>query len=193
VGGVAQFWYSAPKLREELHPRNPPEKKARGKKLRITDSEGEEEERVSSEPKPNEARKEERVSPEPKRNESMKEEHKISDNEGPEDPQICYIRDLYEFKTDWSIVCRVNYLNKVECNTGNIAYNFMLSDKFDDEIKCVYFERPFDEEGIMLEVGQYYTFTGGTIALQKGKGNVGEGFQKEIQISFDKNATIIPR
>jgi hypothetical protein len=177
VGGGTQFWYSPPKWREGPQPKSPPERKGRGKRLRITDSEGEEEERASPEPKPNGA---------------MKEEHKASDNEGAEDPQTCYIRDLFEFKTDWSIVCRVNYLNKVECNTGNTAYNFMLSDKFGDEIKCVYFERPFDEEGFMLEVGQYYTFAGGNITLQKANGKVAD-FQKEIQISFDKNATIIPR
>jgi len=43
-------------------------------------------------------------------------------------------------------MCRINYLNKVECRDGLFAKNFMLTDERGDEIKCVYFENPLDDE-----------------------------------------------
>lgn len=41
----------------------------------------------------------------------------------------CLIEDLYEKKSNWVILCRINYLNKVECNNGLTANNFMLADE----------------------------------------------------------------
>lgn len=38
------------------------------------------------------------------------------------------ISDLYERRSGWTILCRVNNLNKVGCATGLIANNFMLAD-----------------------------------------------------------------
>ena len=49
------------------------------------------------------------------------------------------ISELYERRAGWVILCRVNYINKVECQNGLYANNFMLSDEEGDEIKCVYF------------------------------------------------------
>lgn len=47
--------------------------------------------------------------------------------------------------SDWVILCRVNYINKVECQNGLYANNFMIEDEEGDEIKCCYFENPLDE------------------------------------------------
>lgn len=38
------------------------------------------------------------------------------------------ISDLYERRSGWVILCRVNYINRVECSSGLFANNFMLSD-----------------------------------------------------------------
>ena len=74
------------------------------------------------------------------------------------------ISDLYERRAGWVLLCRVNYINKVECANGLFANNFMLSDEEGDEIKCVYFENPLDDEKDKLETGKYYSFSDGEIS-----------------------------
>ena len=60
--------------------------------------------------------------------------------------KTCVISNLHESMNDWVILCRVNYINKVECSNGLFANNFMIEDEEGDEIKCCYFENPLDEE-----------------------------------------------
>ena len=64
----------------------------------------------------------------------------------------------------------------------------MLSDEEGDEIKCVYFENPLDDEKDKLETGKYYSFSDGEIS----RGSKNDG-ARELQITFDKNSTIVPR
>lgn len=68
---------------------------------------------------------------------------------------------MYERKTEWVILCRINYLNMVECKNELNATNFMLNDELGNEIKCVYFENPLEPGPSNLEVDKYYSFSKG--------------------------------
>jgi hypothetical protein len=65
----------------------------------------------------------------------------------------------------------------------------MLTDQKGDEIKCVYFENPLDGEEENLEIGRYYTFSGGEIT-KVASNSEGSTCPRILQINFDKNSII---
>lgn len=99
--------------------------------------------------------------------------------------KTCEIRDLYERSSGWVILCRVNYMNIVECQNGLFAANFIISDQAGSEMKCVYFVADCETAKETLSIGGYYLFTGGE-AKYSAK-------DKELQLTFDRNSEIIPQ